>query len=327
MDDSGTTDVTRTSDARDPQDRNADLDGDLGFGSVVAKESRRRLLNRDGSFNVARNGLGFWESVPLYHLLVTVSWPRFLALLVLGFFLANGAFAALYVWLGPDALSGVQAPNPAGRFAESFFFSVHTLSTIGYGHVVPQSFGANLLVVAESVVGVLALAIIAGIVFARFSRPSARIIFSDRALIAPYGDKTGLMFRIANQRSSQLVEISAKILFTCRSDNGKREFTPLRLERDRVVFFPLTWTVVHPIDESSPLHGLTMADLERGDAEFLILITAFDEIHSQTVHTRSSYKPDEVVFGARFRSVFNPTDGLEAISVDIEKIHDYDVVV
>ena len=186
-----------------------------------------------------------------------------------------------------------------------------------------------MLVTIESLVGLLGFSIVAGIVFARFARPTAQIMFSERALIAPYRDKTAFMFRIVNQRSNQIVELEATVLLARRKRDGassaEREFIPLKLERDRVVFFPLAWTIVHPIDEFSPLHGVTTQSLRECGAEFLILLNGFDETFSQTVHTRSSYTGDEVVPGAKFRTMFEPGDDGD-LSVDIRKLHEFDIV-
>jgi inward rectifier potassium channel len=311
-----------------PAPRGADVD--LGFGSVVARESRQRFLNRDGTFNVRREGLRFWESNSVYDYLLTVSWPRFLTIVVLSYLAANAVFAGFYVLAGPDALVGAHSPAGVGRFGEAFFFSVHTLATIGYGSIAPSTLTAHILVTIETLIGLLGVAVIAGISFARFARPVARILFSREAVIAPYRGGRAFMFRIVNQRSNQLVEIEAKVMLSRRKRDGAvatdREFIALPLERDRVAFFPLSWTIVHPIDEQSPLKGWTGEDLIECDAEFLVLLNGFDETFSQTVHARSSYKSDEIVWGARFRSMFNPTDDDGTISVDIRRLHDIDRV-
>jgi inward rectifier potassium channel len=317
--------------ANEPQgpgdlDRNP-LDRDLGFGSVVASESRQRLLNRDGSFNVVREGLDFFASWSPYHFLLTVSWPRFLGLVIAGFLALNALFGGFYFALGPGALDGVQGTGISSRYLQAFFFSVQTFATIGYGHMSPVGIVANLVVTLESLVGLLGFALATGLLFARFSRPTANILFSERALIAPYHELTAFEFRIANARRNQLIEVQAKVLFSRlrvgRDDRETREFYPMRLERDRVSFFPLTWTIVHPIDSESPLFGLRQEDLQETDAEFLILLSGTDETFAQTVHTRSSYKADEVVWGARFANVFNPPhDGL--LSVNIGGLHRYE---
>lgn len=306
-----------------------ELERDLGFGSVVARESRRRLLNRDGTFNVRREGLHFWESLSAYHYLLTISWPRFFAIIVAAYLAANAFFAAIYLLLGDGALTGTAAAQSSGRFAEAFFFSVHTLATIGYGTIAPATLAANVIVTIETLVGLVGVAVMAGISFARFSRPSAAILFSRNAIIAPYRGGRAFMLRIVNRRSNQLVDLQARVILSRRRKDGvvstDREFIPLNLERDTVAFFPLAWTIVHPIDEQSPLRHWTQQDLMECDVEFLILLNGFDETFSQTVHTRSSYKPVEIVWGARFRSMFNPIEQ-GVVSVDIHKLHDIEQV-
>lgn len=295
----------------------------------MARESRQRLLNRDGSFNVRRTGLRFWESLSAYQALLTMSWPRFFTVIVAAYLLANAFFAAIYLLAGDGALTGVHATTAAGKFSEAFFFSVHTLATIGYGSMTPATLLANIIVTLETLIGLVGVAVMAGISFARFARPVARILFSQSAIIAPYRGGRAFMFRIANQRSSQLIDLEARVLLSRRKRDGAtssdREFLQLALERDRVAFFPLTWTIVHPIDEKSPLRDWDGPDLMECDAEFLILLNAFEETFSQTVHTRSSYKAAEVIWGARFLSMFEPPDE-RGISVDIHKLHEIEKV-
>ena len=303
---------------------------DLGFGSVVPRETRRRLLNRDGTFNVRREGGRFWESLSAYHYLLIISWPKFLGYVVGSYLLANAVFAVIYVLAGPHALTGVHAETVGGRFGEAFFFSVHTLATIGYGTIAPANLVANIIVTMETLIGLVGVAVVAGISFARFSRPVAKLLFSRTAVIAPYRGGRAFMFRIVNQRSNQLVDLQATVLLNRRKRDGAhhndREFIPLKLERDRVVFFPLAWTIVHPIDGDSPLRGWRSEDLVECDVEFLILLNGFEETFSQTVHARSSYRADEIVWGARFASMFNPTDEDGVLSVDIRKLHDIEAV-
>ena len=280
---------------------------DLGFGSVVSRESRQRLVNRDGSFNVQRRGLGFWSSFSLYHTLLTISWARFFFIFVGWYFAANALFAVAYVACGPDALSGSTLGLDNHPFLRAFFFSVETLSTIGYGNVAPVGVAANLVVTAEALAGLMGFAIVTGLLFARLSRPTAKILFSRHAVVAPYRGITALEFRVANARSNELIEISAKVMVSRFEDiEGvrTRRYYPLSLERDGVVFLPLTWTVVHPIDEASPLHGETAESLRNSQAEVLVLLKAFDEIFSTIVQTRTSYTMDEVVWGARFANAF-----------------------
>jgi inward rectifier potassium channel len=297
----------------------ASVDQDFGFGGRVASESRHRLLNRDGSFNVRRKGEPFLRSLNLYHLVLTVPWPRFYLFFAALYFLTNLAFASGYYLCGPGALEGSLARMPVERFEEAFFFSVQTLATIGYGHLSPRGLPANMLVTVEALVGLGGFALVTSLLFARFSRPEARVLFSARAVVAPYRGGTGLMFRIANARRSQLLELTATVsLSRLEIVDGQpvRRFYELPLERKRVVFFPLHWVVVHPIVAGSPLWQVEEAAFRASDAEVLVYLTAFDETFSQTVHARSSYKFHEVAFGSRFADIFDARDdGVMAIDL------------
>ncbi len=298
-------------------------DRDLGFGSVVTGQSRQRLLNADGTFNVQRTGLPLLTSLNLFHTLLTMPWRMFLLLVLLLYFMSNIVFGAVYASLGPDAIIDTTANPMTNNFVRCFFFSVQTFATIGYGTIHPSGIVPNLLVTLESYYSLLANALITGVVFARFARPTAKIIFSDVAVIAPYRGIEGLMFRLVNGRSNQLIEVGIQVLFArFVNEDGRtvRRFDFLELERKRVTFLPLALTVVHPITENSPLKGLTQDDLTRTDAELLILITATDETFAQTVHTRSSYKPHEIRCGHKFVSIYNEVEDGEPISINIRKL-------
>ncbi len=297
---------------------------DLGFGSVVAGARHTRLLNRDGSFNVERRGLPWRATLSAYDWLLNLSWPRFLGAVGAFYLLLNTLFAFAYLALGPGALAGAPEVALESAFSRAFFFSVESLSTVGYGHLIPVSTGANLLMTVESFTGILTVALVTGIAFARFSRPQAKIFFSRRAVIAPYRDGKGFMFRIVNQRRSQLIEVEAKVILArFEAEPGGppvRRFHDLPLARRKVTFFPASWTVVHPIDEASPLAGATRESLEATAAEFLILLSAVDENFSQTVHTRSSYAAENLVWDARFVSVFTGDDGEGRQAIDLGKL-------
>ncbi|MGA2903865.1 MAG: ion channel [Candidatus Korobacteraceae bacterium] len=280
---------------------------DLGFGSVVSRESHQRLLNRDGSFNVERHGRSFLESLSLYHVLLTMAWWQFALLVVCGYVVANTVFALAYLACGPGALVSTAPGMEQHAFLRAFFFSVETISTIGYGNVIPIGVPANLVVTLEALTGLAGFAFVTGLLFARFSRPTAKVLFSRHAVIAPYQNITALEFRVANARSNELIEISAKVMFSHfeQVDGVRtRRYYPLSLERDGVVFLPLTWTVVHPIDEQSPLHGQTPESLRDSRAEILVLLKAFDETFSSIVQTRTSFTFNEIIWGARFANAF-----------------------
>lgn len=298
---------------------------DLGFGSIVSRESRQRLLNPDGSFNVRRAGLKYVSSLNFFHASLVMSWTRFLAIVLLLYFLSNVFFGTLYTLCGANALVDTSEIPLSSAFLRSFFFSVQTFATVGYGTIHPIGLLPNFLVVFESYYSLLINALITGLVFARFSRPTAIIKFSRNAVVAPYGeDGSALMFRLVNMRASQLIEVNIKMLMAhfVEEEDGRvfRRFDALPLERESVSFFPLSWTVVHPIDEKSPLHELTHKDLEKSDAEILILLSATDETFAQPVHTRTSYKPADVVWNAKFVSLYRKAQPDEPISIDVRKL-------
>ena len=266
----------------------------------------RRIINKDGQFNVHRRGTT-WRDVHPYLHLINLSWPAFLGTLLLGYLVVNTVFAGVYFALGPDQLAGGDAPTAWGRFLNGFFFSAHTLSTVGYGNISPKSMTANVVAAFEALVGVLGFAVATGLLFGRVSRPSARIGFSENMAVSPYQDVTSLQFRVVNRRANSLMELETKLmLMTVDRKDGKvqRTYKLLNLEREQVLFMPLTWTVVHPIDRESPLWGLTAKDLEDAQAELLILIKGYDDTFSQTVLTRHSYRHDEILWDRKFAPAF-----------------------
>lgn len=305
--------------AASPPATSPDEPKDLGFGTVVGGAQQRRLINRDGSFTSRRYGFPALSYLNGYHALLTMTWPRFLGMVAASYVAMNALFGAAYLLCGPSALNGQSEAELGGRFARAFFFSVDTFATIGYGNVYPVGQVANMLVTVESLIGLLFVALLTGLVFARFARPTAALMFSDVAVVAPYQGITAFEFRIANARSNQLMELEATVLYS-RLHGVSRKYYQLKLERTKVVFFPLSWTIVHPIDESSPLWGLSHAELLEQDAEFDILMSGIDETFSQTVHARSSYKPEEIVFGSRFANIYNPVAADGTISIDVSRL-------
>jgi inward rectifier potassium channel len=278
---------------------------DPGFTQQVGAPLRR-AIDRDGGFNVRLMGGKLRDVHPYLHL-VTMSWTRFLAIIFTGYVLVNFAFAGIYYWIGAEQLDGAQAPTALGRFMNLFFFSAHTLSTVGYGNISPRGIQANLISALEALIGVLSLAVATGLLFGRVSKPSARIGFSESLVIAPYQDITALEFRIVNRRPNILIDTEARImLMTVEIVEGvpRRTFKFLKLERDSVLFLATPWTIVHPIDSESPLWGKSAEDLARLQAEVLISIKAYDDTFAQSVQQRYSYRHDEFVWGRRFAPAF-----------------------
>lgn len=295
------------------------LDRDLGFGSLALRP-HYRLLNRDGSFNVRRLHEGVLDKIFGYHALLNLSWPKFFTLLSVWYMAINALFAVGYLALGPGALQG---SFEGALFWRAFFFSIHTFATVGYGNIVPASFLANALVTIQTLFGLLSLALATGLVFARFSRPNARVLYSRSALIAPYQGQTSFQFRIVNGRRSQLINVQALLIHSRfeRVDGARvRRFYSMELERNFVAVFPANWTVVHPISSQSPLFGWTQEQLREAEAEFLVLLNAVDETYSQTVYSRSSYSAHELEWGRKFAMMFFE-EGTQAI-LDLERLND-----
>jgi inward rectifier potassium channel len=285
----------------------------------------RRIINPDGSFNILRRGTT-WRDVNPYLHLVSTSWPRFFAWVLLAYVSVNSVFALIYFLLGPGSLTGVQESAPSyARFFECFFFSSQTITTVGFGVVAPHSPAANSVASLEVLFGLLGFAVATGLLFGRVSRPSARIGFSQQALISPYQEGVSFQFRIVNRRANTLIEPSATLmLMTVDRSDGKarREFQILKLERPGIMLFPLTWTIVHPIDTDSPMYGKTAADLEALQAEFMVLIKAWDETFAQTVHQRFSWRYDDLVWGASFTPAFF-IDSEGNLQVHVGKVGDH----
>ena len=279
----------------------------------------RRAINKDGNFNVHRRGARL-EDHSIYQFLITISWTNFHLLVILTYVVLNAFFAGLYLLAGIEHLQGADASTPMQTFLSAFFFSVHTFTTVGYGTIAPRGLTTNLIASLEAITGLMSLALATGLLYGRFSKPSQRISFSENAILAPYQGATSLQFRIVNRRAVNLLELEANVLLMMVDKTSVppiRKYSQLTLERRSVYFFPLPWTIVHPIDPSSPLYGKTAEDLARVHAEILVLIKGFDETFRQTVHARYSYRYDELIWGARFVPAFSvDTEGDVILHLD-----------
>jgi inward rectifier potassium channel len=278
------------------------------------------LIARSTSDEVLAIGLRRKWFTDLYHRTLTMSWPSFLALGLAFYLLANMFFATLYL-LQPGSINNARS----GVFADAFFFSVETIATIGYGVMSPATIYANLVMTVESAVGLLFVAMTTGLVFARFSRPTARVMFSRVAVVGPYNGVQTLSIRIANQRHNQILaaEVTMTLVRDEVSDEGEltRRFYDLELVRSRSPVFALTFRVMHPIDADSPLYGTTYEKLAEQHAEIVLIVSGVDETLVQPVSARISYLPHEILWAHRFVDVFGWTeDGRRA--VDYARFHD-----
>ncbi len=301
---------------------------DVGFGTQIT-DPATRLVNRDGSFNVKRLNTSRWAKLNLFNRLITCSWQRFIAMVMVVFILTNLLFAFFYEIIGVQHLHGADLSTPTTRFWDAFFFSAQTLTTVGYGRIAPYGFWMSFVASIESLMGLLAFAIATGLLYGRFSRPIARIIYSENALISPYLDITGLMFRIINERSHQLIDAQVEVTMSMleKQPDGKtlRRYYSLELERSKVSFFPTNWTLVHPITEESPLFGISHEELIANDGEMMVLFKATEDTFNQMVQSRTSYHAREIVWGAKFASIL-VQNSEQVISLDVSKLSDYNEV-
>lgn len=300
---------------------------ELGFGNSITN-SGQRLMNPDGSSNVIRKGISGLSPINIYHNLITMKWGRFNLLVLICYVLLNILFAEMYVLIGVEQINGMVTGDSLHEFWEAFFFSAQSFTTVGYGRLSPVGFEAQLLAAFESLLGLLALALATGLLYGRFSRPTARLLYSKNALISPYKDITGFMFRIANARNNQLIEVEAQLILSLNMDvNGhmQRVFHSLDLERNKISLLTMSWTIVHPITSESPMNGMNKEDLIQSDAEFMVMIKGIDDTYAQNVFARSSYKSEQVEWHAKFDSLLgHAADG--RTMVDLNRISDYKIV-
>ena len=294
----------------------ANAENDLGFGNKFTAQ-QGRLIRSDGSFNVERTGNKGWTP---YQELIEMTWPRFFLIMMIAYYLINIFFAILFILCGDDGFSGLHYENGIALFLELFFFSVQTFTTVGYGTISPVGFIANFIATLNAFAGLLAFALATGLLFARFARPKAQILFSKNALIAPYQKGKSFQFRIVNRRSNNIINLNAKVAMSWiekdEAGNPNRKFAPMELERAGVALFPLNWTIVHPIDLNSPLYQLSCKDLQAMQAEFIILIEGYDETFAHNVHANRSYAAIEIQENARFAPMYFPGQQTTLLKLD-----------
>ncbi len=283
-----------------------------------------RLVSRLGLINIVRKGTSYSHWSDPYHLLLTIPWPAFIALFFGLYLTANALFALVY-------MAGGNCVNNAhpGSFPDLFFFSVQTMASIGYGDMYPRTFYANGVVTIEAIIGLLGVAMITGLAFARFSMPTAKVLFSHVAVIAPFNGIPTLMFRTANERNNLILEAQIKVTLVRNEVSLEGQFMrreyDLQLVRNQTSIFALAWMVMHQIDERSQLYGLTAEDLAEVEAELVVTLTGLDETVAQTIHARHSFVTKEILWNMWFVDILSKTpEGTRAI--DYTRFHDVTAV-
>lgn len=298
-----------------------------GFGSNANAEGGR-IINKDGSPNLRKSGMTFWQRLSIYHVLLKLPRLQFL-LVVFAFYTSlNTMFAFVYVFVGIEHLQGTEATRSfAYQFQQAFFFSSQTLTTVGYGHISPSGLLTNIIAALESFLGIISFAMVTGLFFSRFSRPKAYLKFSENMIVAPYKSGTALMFRVASHKNNHLTDAEAVITGAFHiMENGNRvtKFFQLPLEISKINSLAISWTIVHPIDENSPFYGLNEEELRNTNLEVMPGIKAFDDHYSNTVQQRTSYTVNDLVYGARFLPAFQRSEDGSHTVLELDKLNHHE---
>ncbi|RYD55180.1 MAG: Inward rectifier potassium channel Irk [Sphingobacteriales bacterium] len=294
-----------------------------GFGTNSNAEGGR-LTNKDGSINLQRTGIPFFQRISLYHTLLRMPRLKFLLCVFLFYTVLNIFFATIYIIIGVENLQGVHAENEFTSFQAAFFFSSQTLTTVGYGHISPVNLWANIIASLESFIGILSFAVVTGLLYGRFTRPKAYMRFSQNVLIAPHKGIHALMARVATYKNTHLTDVDAQVTLAMHiHENGKRitRFFPLELEIKKINSLALNWTIVHLINEDSPLYQMTLRDIQEADIELIYHLKGFDDHFSNVVQQRTSYTFNELVYGARFLPMYHRSEDGSTTVLSLDKIN------
>lgn len=300
-----------------------------GFGPNSNVEGGR-LVNPDGSTNVSKRGIPIWERISIYHSLLEMDRRLFLGTIFLFYTVINLCFATIYFTIGVEHLSGANADATTfGKFMEAFFFSSQTLTTVGYGHVSPSDTLANSVASVECLTGIISFALVTGLIYGRFARPRAYLLFSRNVLIAPYKDDKGLMLRTATYKNNHLTDVEAQVTLALHlKEDGKMvtKFYQLQLEFAKINSLALSWTIVHHINEESPLYNYTKQEILDSKAEIIVGIKAFDDHFSNIVQQRTSYTSSQVIYGAKFLPMFERAQDGSRTILELNKINAYELI-
>lgn len=296
-----------------------------GFGTNSAAEGVR-LTNKDGSVNLEKKGIGFLKRISIYHTLLRMPRGKFLLSIFLFYTVLNLFFAGLYLLVGVQHLQGTEGIDgeTMGGFLQAFFFSSQTLTTVGYGHVSPSGLGANIIASLESFLGILSFALVTGLLYGRFTRPKAYLMFSDNGLITPHKNTRAFMCRIATYKNNHLTDVEAQLTVALQvTENNVKmtRFYPMKLEISKVNSLALSWTLVHLINDDSPLFQMNYEEMKEANVEILIFIKGFDDHFSNIVQQRTSYTYNDIIYGGRFLPMFKSAENGAATILELDKIN------
>jgi inward rectifier potassium channel len=305
--------------------KKAKAENNTGFGAN-SQNYGGRFINKNGNANIQKVGIGFLEGISWYHTMLKIPRWKFFFIIILFYFIVNLFFASIYMLIGVENLKGVSSISSIDKFGEAFFFSIQTFTTVGYGHISPSGFLASFVAAVEALSGLLSFAIATGLFYGRFSKPNAFIKFSENALIAPYKEGTALMMRLAPHKNTNLTDTEAFVTVGILIDeNGviSNKFYNLPLEMSKINSLTLSWTLVHPIDEESPLFNLNQSDYKNTIGEILVYIKTFDDMYSSTVAKRTSYTFNEVVYGAKFSPMYSKNESNTKTVLHLDNLNSF----
>lgn len=309
--------------------RNIQSELNTGFGANSSDSGDRFYNRKEGKPNVVKRGVNILNRFSWYHVLLDMSLGKFLLFLFSIYIFINLVFAGIYYAIGIQHLSGINSNSEMKNFSEVFFFSTQTFTTVGYGRISPTGFLTNAVSTFEAFLGLLSFAIATGLFYGRFSKPQAFLQFSHNAIIAPYKEGIALMFRMAPFKNNRLSEVETKLTLAMKvEESGKlaNKFFNLDLEMSKINSLALSWTIVHPIDEKSPLFGFNNDDIKTAQLEIFVFVKAFDEVFSNTVIARTSYVNSEIVWGAKFKMMYHPSEDGKKTVLDLKKLNHFDRV-
>ncbi|MBC7720746.1 MAG: Inward rectifier potassium channel Irk [Pedobacter sp.] len=308
----------------------AKAETETGLGTNV-NYNGGRFFNKDGTANMEMRGMNFFRRFNIYHSLLSLSTWQFLLIIILSFVGINLVFALVYLLIGINHLGGMVANNDAEKFGEAFFFSAQTFTTVGYGRINPIGFAASFVAALEALIGLMSFALITGLLYGRFARPKAYIMYSKNALFTPFRGGTAFMFRIVPYTKNFLVNVEARVTLSMQvlDDDGikKNKFFTLPLDIAKANSLISNWTIVHVINEESPFYNLSKEDIMNTNAEILILIQGFDESFANTVISRGSYIAKEFVHGAKFLPMYHPNEANTKTILNLDKLDAYELEV
>jgi inward rectifier potassium channel len=301
-----------------------------GFGTSASSYGGR-FINKNGSVNATKKGVGVFGRISWYHTMLDMSTWKFLSVLFLFYIGINFVFALLYFGIGIEHLNGIETTDDVWvQFGQAYFFSAQTFTTVGYGHISPTGFYTSALSSAEALIGLLSFAIATGLFFGRFSKPSLFLKFSDNVVIAPFNNGKALMFRLCPYKNTNYIDAEVNVTLGMQmEENGvmTNRFFTLDLEYQKINSLALSWTLVHPITSESPLYGLVASDYDSISGEIIVVVKTFDDMFSTTVATRTSYTFEEVVYGAKFKPMYAKSENNQSTVLDLGLLNTFDKVV